>query len=326
MLLPVWNAGRYLNGCLRSLSRQTFSDFEVVAVDDGSDDGSGRTLDAWAGNNPGVRVFHRSHRGLVAALNAGLELCRGDLVARMDADDAAHPKRLELQAALLADRPGVDVVSCLVRHIPVHRIAGGLQTYEEWLNGLRTHEAMFRERFVESPLAHPSAVVRRPVLERVGGWRDAGWAEDHDLWLRLFENGSVFAKVPRVLYFWRDHPGRLTRADVRYSKERFLRLKARFLARGPLAGSPPVVVWGAGPTGRRLARALEAEGIRAAAFVDIDPAKVGRTVRGVSVADAAELPDGVVVVAVAARGARALIRERLCALGLSEGTDFWCAA
>jgi glycosyltransferase involved in cell wall biosynthesis len=331
VLLPVRDAAPYLEACIRSVGRQSFTGFEVVTVDDGSSDGSGARLDAWARSDPRVVVLHRPAAGLVAALNTGLEACRAGIVARMDADDAAHPRRLEEQVRLLDRHPEVGVASCMVCHVPVHRVGEGARLYARWLNHLLTHADVMRERFVESPIAHPSAVVRRGLLERIGGYRDVGWPEDYDLWLRLAEAGAVFAKVPRVLYFWRDHADRLTRRDYRYAKEMFLRCKAHFLARGPLAGGRPVIVWGAGPTGRRLARALEGEDVRPAAFVDIDPAKVGRVVRGQQVHPPGKLadllgPDTVVLAAVASRGARDEIRKRLRGLGLVEGEGFWCAS
>ena len=143
-------------------------------MDDGSDDDSGALLDGWADRDPRFTVVHQPAEGLVAALNRGLEHCRAPLVARMDADDISHPRRLELQAARFAARPEVGVVSCLVRHFPSRGVATGFRLYEEWLNSLVTHDEIRRERFVESPVAHPSVMVRREVLTEIGGWRDPG--------------------------------------------------------------------------------------------------------------------------------------------------------
>ena len=330
VLMPVRDAGVFLEAALRSLARQTFADFEAVVVDDGSTDGSGSILERWSENDSRLRAIHTSPRGLVAALNLGLEACRADLVARMDADDACQPRRLQAQADLLDARPEVGVASCLVRHVPVHRVGEGSRLYERWLNSLVDHDDIARERYVESPVAHPSVMVRRELLLRVGGWRDLGWPEDHDLWLRLLAAGVRFAKVPETLYWWREHPDRLTRTDPRYSTDAFLRCKAHHLARGPLVGRR-AVVWGAGRTGRRLARALLAEGAMIVGFVDIDPAKFGRRLAAGPVIAPDALPellaaDVVVLAAVASRGARELIRERLAGMGLVEGQGFWCAA
>lgn len=332
VLLPVFDAVEFLPACIESLRRQRFREFEVVAVDDGSSDGSSDLLDEWARADQRVRVLHREHEGLVAALNAGFAACRAALVARLDADDVAHPRRLERQISYLEQHPEVDVVSCLVRSFPWQTVAQGFRLYEAWLNGLVTNDGMAGERFVESPLAHPSAMFRKDVVSAAGGYRDLDWPEDYDLWLRLFESGHRFVKVPELLYFWREGARRLTRTDARYSKDSFLRCKAHYLARGPAASPSTVVLWGAGVTGRRLARYLMAEGVTIAAVVDIDPAKIGRSLRGLPIISPDGLPgllrerNPVVVTAVASRGARELIRARLQALGLEEGAGFFCAA
>ena len=331
VLLPVSNARPFLKACLTSLQRQTFDDFEVIAVDDGSDDGSGELLESWAKADQRIRVFRRPHEGLVSTLNAGLERCRAPLIARVDADDANQPRRFELQLRWLDTHPDAGVVSCLVRHVPVHGVAEGFRIYETWLNSLVSHEAMMRERFVESPLAHPSVIIRREILDAVDGWRDEAWPEDYDLWLRLAERGVRFGKTPHVLYFWREHGGRLTRTDRRYSVENFLRAKTHFLIRGPLAGGRPVILWGAGQTGRRLSKHLLRAGAAIAAFIDIDSVKIGRTVHGIPVHPPDDLPalrtpESIVLAAVASRGARELIRHRLKAMGLVEGRNFYCVA
>ena len=333
ILLPIYNAAPFLEQCLDSLARQTFDDFEIVAVDDGSTDESADILEQRTHSEQRLRVLSCDHRGLIETLNAGLEKCRGELVARIDADDIAHPRRLGLQVAALEAPDGPDVVSSLVAHFPRQSLGEGFRIYEQWLNSLVNHEDIFRERFIESPLPHPSVMLRRRDLADIGGYRDAGWPEDYDLWLRLAAAGKTFGKVPQVLCLWRHHEGRLTRSDPRYSVERFLTCKAHHLAEGPLCGVSQVILWGAGKTGRRLSKHLLRRHVPLAAFIDIDPGKTERTMRGLPIHTPEELPhllaaghDTVVLAAVSSRGARALIRHRLTSLGLSEGDQFWCVA
>ena len=331
VLLPVRDAEATLEAALRSLARQSFADFQAVCVNDGSVDSSGEILDRWAATDPRFEVVHIARCGLVPTLNAGLALCRGPMVARMDGDDVCHPRRFELQHELFDDQPDLGVVSCLVRHFPQRGVGEGNRLYEEWLNGLVDHSQILRERFVEAPVAHPSAMVRREILETAGGYRDRGWPEDYDLWLRLLHAGVRFAKVRRHLLFWREHERRLTRVQRCYSKDAFLRCKAHHLLRGPLAKGTPAVLWGAGPTGRRLSGYLLEGGAAIEAVVDIDPAKVGDTMRGLPIIAPETLsahltPETVVLTAVAARGGRALVRARLESMGLEEGARFFCVA
>ena len=119
--------------------------------------------------------------------------------------------------------------------------------------------------------------------------------------------------------------------DSRYSVENFLRCKAKYLLSGPLADGQRVVIWGAGQTGRRISKHLLRDRAQVEAFVDIDPEKIGGTLRGKPIIDFDQLPslidkDTVVLAAVGSRGARALIREQLRSIGLREGREFWCVA
>lgn len=331
--MPCRDAAATLEEALGSILSQTFGDFEVVAVDDGSQDETPRLLQAWAQRDPRVRPLLRPRRGIVAALSEGLAACRAPLIARMDADDRVHPERLARQVAFLEAHPEVAVVGCLVQAFPPETVREGFRIYLEWQNGLVTPEDIAREMFIESPLAHPSVIMRRDWLARVGGYQDHGWPEDYDLFLRLHLAGARFAKVPQVLLWWRERPDRLTRTDSRYSVENFLRAKAHYLARGPLTDRDAVLVWGAGQMGRRLSKHLLRQGVPLAAFVDIDPAKIGRTRRGRPIIPPADLPawwrryrKPAVLAAVGSRGARALIREQLTAMGLVEGQDWLAVA
>jgi glycosyltransferase involved in cell wall biosynthesis len=333
VLLPCYNAEATLAEALGSLVSQTFSDFEIVAVDDGSSDASPVLLQAWAGRDRRIRVLSQPHAGIVATLTAGLQACSAPLVARMDADDRAHPERLALQAAYLHAHLETALVSCRVAAFPPEGVREGFQVYLEWQNALLDDATIRREIFVESPLAHPSVTFRKAEVLAVGGYQERGWPEDYDLWLRLYLAGARFAKLPETLLDWREHPARLTRTDSRYSLENFLRLKAYYLVRGPLAGRDAVILWGAGMMGRRLSKQLARQGAPLAAFVDIDPRKIGRTRRGLPVLAPQELPGEwarhahpVVLGAVGARGGRVLVRAQLNDLGLQEGRDWWSAA
>lgn len=334
VLLPVRNAVAYLDECLESLVAQTLEDFEIVAVDDASTDGSRARLDRWERSDDRVRVVGNPDPGLVGALNLGLAGCRAPLVARMDADDRAHPERLERQVERFREEPDLAVVACLVRHFSDDGVGRGLTIYEEWLNSLLHHDEILRDRFVESPIPHPGAMFRRDVVLESGGYRDRGWPEDYDLWLRLAAMGCRFGKVPRVLHHWRDRTDRLTRTDRRYAVERFLECKAEHLMLGPVAGCPELIVWGAGQTGRRLTKHLLRREAPLTGFIDVDPAKWGRTVRGVEVhspelLDPLEARRGhglLILAAVSSRGARAKIRSALGARGWRETVDFWCVA
>jgi glycosyltransferase involved in cell wall biosynthesis len=318
---------------LDSLFAQTLPDFEIIAVDDGSSDDTLAILQAYASRHSRLRPLSVPHGGIIAALNAGLPHCCAPYIARMDADDWCHPQRLALQAAYLDGHPEIDVLSCRVRGFPAGQVRAGFRLYLEWLNELLTDDDIRRELFIESPLPHPSVMLRRELLLSAGGYQEHGWPEDYDLWLRLYISGARFAKLPETLLAWREHPTRLTRTDSRYSLENFMRAKAHYLALGPMQGRDAVLIWGAGMAGRRLSKHLQRNGLPLAAFFDIDPRKIGSTRRGLPILPPADLPSWwsryrhpALLVAVSARGARPLIRARLASTQLIEGQDWWFAA
>ncbi|MCK5793560.1 MAG: glycosyltransferase [Anaerolineales bacterium] len=333
VLLPCYNASETLEETLNSLQKQTYPDFEVICVDDGSTDSTGALLTGWVQKDPRFIYIPKEHSGVVEAANTGLEFCRGEIVVRMDADDRCHPDRIKLQREYLLKNPEVAVVGSLVKGFPAEQIGEGFQLYYDWLNSLINHEDITREIFVESPIANPCAAFRRSWIRELGGYQDHGWPEDYDLWLRFYLAGALFAKIPDVLLEWREHPGRLTHQDSRYSVENFLRAKAHYITKGPARERDAVFVWGAGMTGRRLSKHLVREGLPLAAFVEVDQKKIGNTRRGKPIVSVEELPvlwgqyqNPILLTAVRARSAAPLIKAALDELGLVEGQDWWRAA
>jgi glycosyltransferase involved in cell wall biosynthesis len=325
VLFPCRDAASTLPEAIASLDGQTWRDFEVIAVNDGSLDDTAAVLDEWAARDPRVRVLHGPRRGLVPSLEAARHAARGDLLARMDADDVAHAERLERQVALLDEEPEVAACGTLVRYVPRDTLRDGARRYEAWINALVTPADIERELFVECPVPHPTLMVRGDVLDVVGGYRDPGWPEDYDLVLRLWSAGARMRKVDAVLLDWRDSPGRLSRRDARYDENAFRRCKIHYLGRR--IGRRDVVVWGAGPIGKAFARALQDAGHRIAAFVDLDPRKIGQEIHGAPVIP----PDAVntfrrafCVGAVGSPGAREEIRAMLSAYGWREPEE-WSA-
>jgi hypothetical protein len=276
-----------------------------------------------------VRVLRGPGEGIAGALQRGLAACDAELVARIDADDVAWPERLAAQVEALDAQPGLAALGTRVRLFPRSGVRGGMRRYVAWLHGLTTPALVERDLFVEAPLVHPTVLLRRGALEAVGGWRHGDFPEDYDLWLRLSAAGGRLSNLPRTLLDWREGAGRLTRTDPRYGLDRHVALKCGALAQGPLQGVAEVTLWGAGETGRAFADGLAAEGIRVAAFLEVDRKKVGRTIRGAPVHGFEEAPrfrGRPLLVAVGAPGARELIRAELGKLGFEEPRHFRCVA
>jgi glycosyltransferase involved in cell wall biosynthesis len=331
--MPCYNVAKTIDEAVQSLLQQNLHEMEIIAIDDGSTDSTLDKLHAWSKQDPRLQILHRPHEGIIPSLNSGLAHCHAPLIARMDADDIAHPDRLIKQVKFLQSNLDLAVTSCLVEGYPPEAVGRGFQIYLDWLNSLITPEEIAREIYIESPLAHPSVMFLKSWLDQVGGYQEHGWPEDYDLWLRLHLAGAKFGKVPEILLSWREHPHRLTRTDRRYSVENFLRAKAHYLCQGLIQQKDAVILWGAGQMGRRLSKHLLRGGAPLVAFIDIDPKKIGRKRRGLPIHAPADIPDlwarfsqPILLAAVGSRGARALIRQRLSSINLEEGYDWWAVA
>jgi glycosyltransferase involved in cell wall biosynthesis len=310
------------------VARQRDGDWECVVVDDGSRDATLAVARAFAARDPRFVVVSAPHAGIVAALNRGLAHCRGGLVARMDADDWMHRDRLALQRAALAADADLAAVGTHVRLFPRRALGTGLRQYEQWLNGIDCTDRVRAEAFVECPVAHPTLLLRRPVLEALR-YRDAGWPEDYDLVLRLLVGGHRVGIVPRRLVGWRVRAESLTRTSPRYAIERFAACKAAFIAAGFLGGSDEYVLWGYGHTGRGLRRALLAHGKQPTHVVEVHPGRLGNRIHGAPVITPDELValgDRPVVVSVAREGPRGEVRAWMARHGRREMVDYVCAA
>jgi glycosyltransferase involved in cell wall biosynthesis len=318
-----------MDEALESIWAQSHPDWELIAVDDGSQDDTPAILERWSCRDERIRVLNLTPGGIVAALNAALAVARGPVVARMDADDVSLPARLKRQLAVLAAGEA-EVVGCQVRYFPEEVVAGGALRYEEWLNSLVTPEEHARDLFIECPLAHPTFMMPRNLLESVGGYRAKGWPEDYDLLLRLWRRGARLGKVPEVLFLWREAADRTSRTHPEYTPEAFRRCKAYHLHRSYLAGDRPALIWGGGPFGKLLARELVAAGTPLLGFVDLSPRRIGQVIYGVRVLSQPEAfqlkGQAFGIAAVGQAGAREEIRAAMADAGWVEGVDFCCAA
>ncbi len=302
VVLPAWNAAHTLGAALQSLFDQRPSplgpvpEFEVVVVDDGSTDETRNILEHWRsahllGNR--LRPLYLPHGGIVTALNAGLGTARGTLVARMDADDAAHPLRIANQTAHLYEKEHIDLSATCVAFGGDRELAHGFAHFVDWQNSLLSHEQISWARFRDTPVCHPSVMFRRHCVEKWGAYRDGDFAEDWEIWLRWLHNGALMEKLPEQMLVWNDAPTRATRADQRYARDACDRLRAVWLARWLEQNNPfhpHVWVVGGGRVARQRLAPLWGQGPIPAAYIDIDPHKIGNRIKGVAVLGRSALP------------------------------------
>ncbi len=321
VLMPCRDAEDTVGPAAKSILRQEGRlDLRLLAVDDGSRDRTLAVLHSLAEGDSRVTVVAQERLGLVAALDRCLELVSTPLVARQDADDLSHPGRLRQQLELMSIKPELDVAGCQIRGFPRGRVRGGMRRYQRWQNRLCTHEEMEAELYVESPLAHATALMKTESVRAAGGWRQVDGPEDWDLWARMFAGGFRFEKVPRTLYFWREHENRATRTDPRLADENFRALKCAHLLSGPLSGKRLVELWSHGRQGEAWAGLLSGRGGFEFSYRPLNPRPV--------VSKRVALPAGpaancaMILVAYGTEAIRNWFKSTLADLGRQSGKDF----
>jgi hypothetical protein len=209
--MPVYNAERYVAQAVESILAQTLADFELLVFDDGSTDRSLEILLAHADRDKRMTVLRRPHRGYVAWLNEGIQLSRGNYIARMDADDVSLPDRFESQVKYMEAHSECVAMGSDVLVIDSSDEPLGVLLQE---TDPKTIERLLLKG-VKGVIIHPASLIRRETILAIGGYRQQfECIEDLDLWLRLTEKGQL-ANLPHVLLKYRINPLGVTSAHFR---------------------------------------------------------------------------------------------------------------
>jgi glycosyltransferase involved in cell wall biosynthesis len=329
IVLPYRDAEDTLEECIHSIHTQELKDWELLAVNDNSLDGSQSLISSFAAQDHRIKPIQSAQEGLVSALNLGVKHSSSSLIARMDADDRILPERLSSQVDFMDRNPETGLVSCKVEHYsPLANDTRGYAKYVQWTNEQLSHEQISLNRFVESPLAHPSVLFRKKLFDQYGGYGDGEYPEDYELWLRFLSAGVQMNKLDQVLLQWRDHPSRLSRQSERYSKDAFQRTKARYLRSWLVENIRPgieIKAWGAGKVARKQAEHLARNGLEIEEFFDVDPRKIGNPRPGLKVFPVEDIPEPgkiFLLILAGARSARGKITRFLEEKEYCLGTDY----
>ncbi len=196
--MSVYNGEQFLALAIESILAQSFADFEFLILNDGSSDGSATIIDDYAGRDPRIRVIHRENRGLIASLNELIEEARAPLIARMDCDDISLPERFERQLAFLRANPDHGVVGTWTFDIDEN----GAPYQIEGADHATSYEDVLKMLGTRSPFCHPSVIMEKALVQRVGGYHAAfRHCEDYDLWLRLAYETRLCSLPERLIRY-----------------------------------------------------------------------------------------------------------------------------
>lgn len=221
VLMPAYNTEEYVAEAVNSILYQAFQDLELVVVDDGSTDQTLAILHSL--RDPKLRVFSTANRGLEAACNTGLRHCRGELIARLDADDLSMPERLERQVRFLDDNPDVMMIGASCHRIDHQgRDIGDLTVPTDW-------ESIVRFMFRDNPFVHSTVMFRRAAIEAVGPYDVTERHGDYELWIRMAAAFPV-CNLAEPLIVRREHPENFSSTAMSETKARWERLRLQWKA------------------------------------------------------------------------------------------------
>ena len=226
VLLPVYNAERFLDDCIQSILKQSYINFELILINDGSTDASNKIINSYSDHR--IRAFDFQNQGLVKSLNWGLTQANGKFVARMDADDIMHEERLTLQVEFLLKFQEIDIVGT-----SAWAFSNSYSSPNRKIAVPISPNSCEAQLFFSTCFIHPSIMMRVETLRSVNfKYIEDGWPEDHVTFYN-FRKVLRYANISAPLLFYREHPDSITitsNADNSHKYVLYKELNVRILS------------------------------------------------------------------------------------------------
>jgi glycosyltransferase involved in cell wall biosynthesis len=321
--MPVKNAEPYLRPCLESIASQSNADWELIAVNDGSEDRSETILLEFASNRPNVQVINNKGTGIVDALKLAYAYSNGDYVHRMDADDIMPVNKLKMM--LDAWRPNSIVTGKVKYFSDKWLVSLGFQNYESWLNRLMDSENIWQDVYMECTLPSPAWLMHRDDFESLGAFNSDLLPEDYDLCFRVYKSGLKVIHLKNIIHLWRDSQNRTSRKLPVYFPMAYYPLKVHYFLDIDRNSEKPLLVWGAGKKGKRMAQLLK-DRSQYFLWATANEKKIGADIYGTIIQDinALNLVDYQIIIAVSSPEDKPKIQLQLNSFGVTKSKDyFW---
>lgn len=326
IVLPVKDTAPYLAECLSSIRAQTYTNWELIAVNDHSKDHSLEILEQFAHEDARIQVVNNPQFGLLYALRYGYSRTAGELIHRMDSDDIMPIDKLESMFAVWKNHGIGSVITGGTKYFTDNgEVGDGFLRYDSWLCEVARENRHAQERYRECVIPSNCWLVHRADFEKAGGFEPDRFPEDYDLCFRFFSAGLKVIGIDKILHYWRDRPDRISRNWDVYRDNRFFDLKIDYFLQLDYRHDHKLVLWGAGRNGKDLAKLLVKKQVNFTWVCD-NPNKIGKEIYD-RVLEAIPHGEGLkltqILVAVAAPKEQQAIRAYLMDHQKMEGADFW---
>ena len=260
IVMPVRNAMPYLIECLDSILNQSYTNWELIAINDHSTDNSFETLTAYSIKNHRVSVYNTNGKGIIDALKLAYSKTTGTYITRMDADDIMPHKKLALMRTKLIAFPNA-VTTGKIKYIG-ENLRDGYKNYEQWMNSLMANKSHYEQIYRECVIPSPAWMLTRDLFEKIGAFNPNTYPEDYDLTLRMYQAKIPVEPVDELVHIWRDYQERTSRNDINYSFNSFEVLKTYYFLKIDYNSEKTLVLWGGGKKGKKIAILLQKANIK----------------------------------------------------------------
>ncbi|SHJ67234.1 glycosyltransferase [Pseudozobellia thermophila] len=325
ILVPFKNTQDFLEECLVSIIEQGYPHWEVLAVDDHSNDNSVEIVRRFSQSDPRIKLYPNKGHGIIEALRTAYDASRGTLITRMDSDDVMVKDKLQVMAYSLQARGPGHVAIGQVRYFSDRGISNGYERYEQWLNQLTERGSNYGEIYKECVIPSPCWMVYRNDLDACGAFDPDRYPEDYDLTFRFYEKGLRCIPCDQVLHLWRDYDTRTSRTSEHYAQNYFLDIKLHYFLRLDRDPKRTLTLWGAGSKGKEIAKGLIKKKVEFHWLCD-NPNKIGKEIYGKHMyhySKLKELPQAQSIITVANEEAQAMIRAYFAQMGQQPMTDYF---
>ena len=324
ILMAAKNVGPYLRVCLDSILSQTFENWELVVVNDHSDDDTQSILDEYAAKDARIQPFMSEGHRLNPALKTGYKHLRAPLVNRMDADDKMPVYKLQVMFDAY-EGEGSIVAGGTQHFIDNGEVGDGFLRYDQWLNDVAKRGSHYKEIYRECVFPSHCWLIHRNDLDKIDAFQNDIYPEDYDLAFRFYQLKLKVIPIDRILHYWRDTENRISRTWDEYKDNRYFDIKLRYFYAIDRDDSRPLVLWGAGKNGKDLAQLIlqRESNIH---WVCNNERKIGKDIYGVVLNDEQSIKQLInpqIIVVVSNPQEREEIRIELSHQGREEGSDFW---
>tara|TARA_R100001369_G_C3314859_1_gene167910 strand:+ start:71 stop:1078 length:1008 start_codon:yes stop_codon:yes gene_type:complete len=275
ILVPFKNTESFIGECLDSILKQTYTNWEAIFIDDGSDDSSFKIVETISNQDARVKLYRNNGSGIINALQMAYNRCKGEFITRMDSDDIMTPIRLKDMLRSLEKYGKKHLAIGQVHYFRADGLSDGFLRYEKWLNSLTKTGHNYSEIYKECVIPSPCWMLHRKDFIACGGFKPNRYPEDYDLAFRFYKAGYTCIPSNNILLHWRDYSSRTSRTHENYAQNHFLELKVHYFLELNFDSTRPLTIWGAGAKGKTLAKLLIKNNIQFYWICD-NPKKIGK--------------------------------------------------